>query len=176
MSSRKKKKQIISACNFLLTPEKCVADTSTPLFKIFTPLFCCSLSFKEYRNPLVRINKMVKNIVYKYSLSYLFTPFSALSLANIFVEFLCQTCISHHGLESFSNQWCSDCWKMYLWVKKKTEGRHFYSSTLHLQAKLSRRFLSFSPHSGKLIIPSRQPFFWKYIFFHRRKWGTMKPP
>ena len=119
MSSRKKKKQIISACNFLLTPEKCVADTSTPLFKIFTPLFCCSLSFKEYRNPLVRINKMVKNIVYKYSLSYLFTPFSALSLANIFVEFLCQTCISHHGLESFSNQWCSDCWKMYLWVKKK---------------------------------------------------------
>ena len=40
--------------------------------------------------------------------------------------------------------------------QKKLKGRHPPSP---LQAKLFLRFLSFSPHGGKLIIPPRQPFF-----------------
>ena len=93
---KKIKKQVISICNFLLIPKQCVADASNPFFKIFTHLLCCSVSYKEYHNPLVRVNKMVKNQcklppqsfrINLKNISYPYRLFSALSFSNIFVEF-----------------------------------------------------------------------------------------
>ena len=112
------------------------AYTSTLYFKMnMSTLFCCSLFFKVYDNPQVTINKSKQSVNYSLipsgitsrtePLIFLQIPYCSLSLSvsvclPLSFSFLnfCQTCVCHHGLGTFSNLWCSDYQKMYVWVKK----------------------------------------------------------